>query len=410
MAQDKHHSHGGGHGGHGGGGGGGGVGVASRHGGDGGVRKPFADGTTDFPTPIQGLGSALTAAANGGNVTPLTPVPKTGFVGQFNHQLAGNLTVGTLGTNYQIPLHRILANYSLVNSLQYPYRNLNYDDVWFWANIGQQYTGPLDSIYGSGTLQMPVVTSTGAKAYQFSFTDWIGLNDGANFSKYLLSALTNSNDLTILITWLNSANLAYLGANGNVVTYTAYTASDAVSCVYNTVPNADEWYWPDTSKVQQCIGDPSFGTLAAGAQNNVNLTPISGPDFLGIGIQVIWNTSSAGWLVDPLTPAGSGINQIALLVGGTIPLKTYTLSDMIRAYEMRFGRTPAYGYLYIDMTTDMGLPNNMSQIMRKALATTKYAQLTLQVITNANQTAGAGAKINVFKRTQQQYAGNAAVL
>ena len=409
---DKHGHHGGGGGGHHGGGGGGG----GHHGGGGGgggdhgdELKPFADGTTDFPTPIQGLGSALTAAAGGGNTTPLTPIPKTGFVGQFNHNVVGTLTVGTTGTAANFPLHRLMSNYSVVNSLQYPYRSLNFDDIWLWNNIGQQYTGPFDTMYGSLTLNEPGVASTGAKGFGYSFTDWIALNDGVNFSRFLLSSLTNSNDLTILITWLGSANLSYIQANGNAAVFSAYTASDAVSCVFNTVPDPDEWYWPDTSKVQQVMGDPSWQQLTANATNNINLTPISGPDFLGLGIQVIWNTSQNGWLTDPLTPGGSGIVSVAIQVGGSIPLKTWTLSDLVRMFEMRFGRSPSFGCLYIDLTTDVGLPNNMSNIMRKAIATTKYSQMSLIITTNGNQTVGTGAKVNLLKRTQQQYVGNAAI-
>lgn len=349
----------------------------------------------------------MSSAANGGNTSVLTPVPKTGFVGAFKHTVSGTVTVGTLGTQYQVPLHRLLANYSIQNSLQYPYRSLNYDDIWLWANVSSPVQSSLDRIYGSQTSQQPNVTGTGAKNYQFSFTDWIGMNDGENFSRYMLSALTNSNDLTIAITWLQIANIGYIEAN--TVIYSAYTASDAVSCVYSTVPDPSEWYWPDTSKVQQCIGDPSWQQLAASAANDINLTPISGPDFLGIGIQVVWNTSAVGWLVDPLTVAASGISQVALYVGGRIPLKTWSLSDLLRDYEDRFGRINGYGYLFIDLATDRGGPNQMSTIMRKALATIKYAQMTLEVVTNGNQTPGTGAKINVFKRTQQQYAGNAAI-
>lgn len=399
---DKHHH-----------GGGGGAATADGGGGGGDERdrgrglKPFADGTSDFPTPIQGLGSTLASTANGGNTSVLTPVPKTGFVGAFKHAVSGTVTVGTAGTQYQVPLHRLMANYSIQNSLQYPYRSLNYDDVWFWANIGSSCQSSPDRIYGSLTAVQPNVTGTGAKNYAYTFTDWVALNDGQNFSRYLLSALTNSNDLTIAITWLQIANISYI--EGNTAVYSAYTASDAVSCVYNTVPNPDEWYWPDTSKVQQCLGDPSWQQLQASAANDINLTPISGPDFLGIGIQVVWNTTAAGWLVDPLIPGSSGITQVGLYVGGRIPLKIWSLQDLLRDYEDRFGRVPAYGFLYVDLCTDVGLPNYMSNIMRKALATTKYAQMTLEVVTNGNQTAGTGAKINVFKRTQQQYAGNAAI-
>jgi hypothetical protein len=399
---------------HGGGGSGGGPGGPTPDGGGSADRKDgghasFAEGTSDYPTPIQGLGGALTAAATGGNVSTLTPLPKTGFVGQLNHAISGSLTIGTVGTNYTIPLHRLIQNYNFQNSLAYPYRSLNglnsLDDLWLWANINQGYTGGLDSIYGSKTLLMPPVTGLTTAPFQFTFTDWIALNDGINFSKYLLSALTNSNDLTLLINWLPAGSLnTALQAVGNTAAFTAYTASDAVSCVYDTVPDPDKYYWPNTKVVQQVIGDPSFSQTAQGI-NSINLTPISGPDFMGLGIQV----QSAGGVVDPLTPNGSGISLVRLLVGGSIPLKVFTLSDLIRHYEMRFGRQPNYGYLYLDMTTDLGTPNTLSNVMRKALATTKYAQLTVEVTLNANYTAGAGGRIVLLKRTQQQYSGNAAI-
>jgi hypothetical protein len=367
-------------------------------------RRTFAEGTTTYPTPIQGLGGALTASAAGGNVSTLTPIPKTGFVGAFNHTIAGTITVGTAaGAAYQVPLHRLLQNYTFQNSLAFPYRSLNLDDNWLWANVCQG-RGSLDAIYNSNTLTMPAMTSTGTKAFQFSFTDNIWLNDGVNFSQFLIAALTNSNDLTLLVTWAVNGTSGLTPLQSGTAVISSYTASDAVSCVYETVPDPDSYYWPVTSKVQQVIGDPSFSQTAIGL-NSINLTPISGPDFLGLGIQVL----SSGGTPDTLLPATTAITQVALLVGGSIPLATYTFSDLVKLYENTFGRQPAYGYLYIDMCSDLSIPNVMSKAMRKALATTKYAQLTVAVTLNSNYTTGTGAKINLLKRTRQAYAGNAAI-
>lgn len=394
----KHHDSGGHH--HGGGGGHGGSGGGGHRDG----LRPFAEGTSDYPTPIQGLGGTLTAAAAGGNVATLTPIPKTGFVGVLKHTVSGTITVGTLGAAYTLPLWRLMQNYTLQNSLAYPYRNLNGDDIWQWANISSGRSN-FDPITSSLTFVNPVVTATGSKPFQFSFTDNIALNDGVNFSKYLLAALTNSNDLTINVQWLAQSALATLVPSGNAAVYSSYTASDAVSAVFDSVPDPDKYYWPDTSKVQQVIGDPSFSQTAVGL-NSINLTPISGPDFLGLGIQVL----GSGGVPDTLVPATSGIGQVQLLVGGSIPLKTFSLADLIRSQEDIYGRSPANGYLYLDMCSDLGIPNNMSATMRKALATTKYAQMTVAVTLNSNYTPGSGGRINLLKRTQQSYAGNAAIL
>lgn len=220
-----------------------------------------------------------------------------------------------------------------------------------------------------------------------------------NFARFLLSALTTSNDLTISLSWLPFSGLSALEQNGAVIS--SYTATDAVSAMYMTVPDPTKYFQPNTGVVQQVLGDPTFNNPQVGV-NAVNLTPIQGPEFLGLGIQVV----NAGGGVDTLAPGTSGISQIELLVNGTIPIKTYSLTDTISKFEELFGRVPQYGYLYLDMSSDLSIPNVMSHIHRKVLSTAKYAQITVQVTLNGNFTAGAGAKINLLKRTQQRYAGN----
>jgi len=363
--------------------------------------KSFAEGTFEYPTPIQGLGGSLTAAASGGNVSTLTPIPQTGFLGALRHTVSGTLTVGTLSTQYQVPLHRLLANYTLQNSLTYPYRNLSGDDIWMWANIVAG-RGTQDPIYGSLNSEQPNVTGTGAKNFSFSFLDQIGMNDGVNFSKFLLSALTNSNTLTINISWLAASGLAAL-SDGTAV-FSAYTASDAVSAIYQMVPDARQYYWPDVSKVQQVIGDPSFTATAVGV-NSINLTPVSGPAYMGIGMQIVNSTGA----LDTLAPGTSGLTQVRLLVGGTQPIKVWTLPDIVGKYEDLYGRKPQYGYAYIDLAADLSIPNVMSHLRRKNLATKQYAQLTWEVTTNSNFSPGAGSRIGLLKRMYQSYSGNAAV-
>lgn len=376
--------------------------------------RSFAEGTTIFPTPIMGLGGSLTSAAAGGNISILSPIPATGFLGRIRHNFSGTLVVGTqTGTQYRVPLHRLIQNYTINNSLTYNYRSLNggttfADDLWMWANL----TGPpgsMDPIYGSSTYQAPVVTSTGSKAFAFSFLDQIGLNDGVNFSKFLISCLTNSNQNNISIQWM-PFNTTTFGTSGPLSDGTAVftpagsSISDQVSAEYYLVPDAQKFYWPDVSKVQQVIGDQSFNNTVANAQNSINLTPISGPAFMGIGLQILKPNGT----YDPITPAGAYISQVSLLAGGTIPMKIWNQADLVQNYEAVFGRPPAYGYYYVDMMSDLDLPNVMSRLRRKNLATNQYAQLTLQVVTTSNYTGGSGALINQLKRTYQSYAGNAA--
>lgn len=364
--------------------------------------KTFAEGTYTYPTPIQGMGGSLTAAAAGGNVSTLTPIPQTGFLGALRKMIAGNLTVGTLGTQYQVPLHRLESNYTLQNSLTYPYRNISGDDIWMWANICDGASGGADAIYGSLNSLQPNVTGTGAKAFSYSYRDQIAMNDGVNFSKFLLSALTNSNTLTINIQWLAQSALAAL--QSNTVVFSSYTASCAVTAEYQMVPDATKYYWPDVSKVQQVIGDPSFTATAQG-QNSINLTPVSGPAYMGIGTQLI----NANGTPDTLAPGTSGLVNITLLAGGTQPLKVWTLADIVGNYESLYKRSPQYGYAYIDLASDLSIMNVMSALRRKNLATKQYAQLTWQVNTNANFTPGAGSRIGLLKRMYQSYSGNAAV-
>ncbi len=235
--------------------------------------------------------------------------------------------------------------------------------------------------------------------FSFTFIDRIGQNDGVNFARFLLSALTTSNDLTISISWLPFSGLSALQSNGAV--FSAYTAIDTVSAMYLTVPNPAKYLQPNTGIVQQVLGDPTFNNPQVGV-NAVNLTPIQGPEFLGLGVQVV----NSNGTTDTLVPGTSGITQIEILVNGTVPIKTWSLTDLVSEFEKLYGRIPQYGYLYLDMAADLSIPNVMSHTHRKVLSTAKYAQITVQVTLNANFTAGAGAKINLLKRTQQRYSGN----
>jgi hypothetical protein len=357
--------------------------------------KPFALGTSLYPTPISGLGGPLVFSLGG--VSTLTPIPKTGFLGRLRFNVTGKITFSTAASStYTVPLWRIIQNYTLQNSLNYPYRSLNSDDIWFSQQITTAFAGN-DPVVNSNTWVAPSPTSTTAnQSFSFTFVDELWNNDGVNFSRYLLSAMTTSNDLTINIQWCTT--YAGLQLNGAVVS--ALSAAIQVSAEYLTVPDPTKYQWPRRNLVQQMLGDPSYNTATAGL-NAVNLTPIQGPEFLGLGIQVL----NAG-VPDTLVPATSNIVQIAILVNGTIPLYTFTLSDMLSRYERSLRRYPGYGYLFINFMDDLGLVNSMSHTHRKVLSTAKYSQITVQVTLGSGFSGGAGSVINLFKRTQQMYASN----
>lgn len=364
--------------------------------------KTFAEGTALFPVPIPSASLNVNAPAVS-TPTMLTPVPKSGFIARLRFNISGTITVGTLGTAYTVPLWRLIQNYTLQNSLSYPYRSLDGDSIREWMRIcGPQ--GTFDPITNSSTFQNPVVTAAATVNYAFGFTDNIGQNDGVNFSRYLLSALNTSNDLTVVITWIPIGSLSRLQAN--TVVFTSYTANVQVSASYYTVPNAnpangDVYAWPKRNIVQQVVNDPSFSAVTVG-ENDVNITPISGPEFTGLGFQVV----AAAGALDPLTPNGGFVSEIDIYVNGTIPLYQFKIADLIERYENLFGRSPANGYIYLDFMSDLSLPNVMSHVHRKVLSTSKYTQITAKIFTTANYTTGVGAFINVFKRTQQKYANN----
>lgn len=365
------------------------------------AKKQFAQGTSLYPVPIAGPSGQLTAAANGGNTSLLTPIPKSGFLARLRFNVTGSLTVGTAATTaYTVPLWRLIQNYTLQNSLNYPYRSLNGDDIVEWCRVSDTTSSSNDPTTGSLTFSNPVMTSTGAKNFAFSFTDEIGQNDGVNFSRYLLSAMTTSNDLSIAITWLAIGNISQLQQNSAVIS--SYTATAAVSAEYLTVPDPNKYEWPRRNLVQQVLGDPSFNTPAASALNVVNLTPIQGPEFTGLGVQCV----ASGGGLDPLTSSGGFFSEIDIYVNGTIPLYQFTLADLVSRYERLFGRQPYNGYIFIDFMSDLSIPNVMSHTHRKVLSTAKYSQISVRVTTTANFTAGAGAAIKLLKRTQQSYAQN----
>ena len=361
--------------------------------------KSFAQGTSPYPVPIQGPGGPLTAAATGGNTSVLTPIPKSGFLAGLRYAVTGTLTVGTIASaNYTVPLWRLFGNYTVQNSLNYPYRSLSGDDVREWARVTNP-AGANDPIVNSYTFASPTMTALATVPFSFTFFDPIAQNDGVNFSRYLLSAMTTSNDLSVLVTWLAQGNLAQLQQNGAVIS--SYTATAAVSAEYLTVPDPTKYAWPRRSLVQQVVGDPSYNTPAIGL-NVVNLTPIQGPEYTGLGIQVM----GANGVLDPLTLANSAVQEIDIYVNGTIPLYQFTLADILQKYEQLFQRPCANGYLYLDFTSDLSIPNVMSHTHRKVLSTSKYSQISVRVTLNNKFTAGAGARIGLLKRTQQSYANN----
>lgn len=366
--------------------------------------KSFALGTSVFPVPIAGAGS-LPSTTGGGNTQLYTPIPKSGFLAKLTYTVSGTITTSVVATNPNgtIPLWRLINNYTLSNSLNYPFRSLSGDDIWMWNQVTATTASGFDPVVNSKTFNNPDLhTSTGSKAFSFQFVDYIGQNTGINFSRYLLSAMTTSNNLNISFTYATLAQVqAMLAIYAPGLTCTAFTASVQVSAEYLTVPDPNQYAWPRRNLVQQVLGDPSFQTPNVGL-NVVNLTPIQGPEFTGLGIQVVDSTGA----VDPLTLASSNISEIDIYVNGTIPLKQYTLADMIQQYERTFGRQPGYGYLYLDLSSDMSIPNVMSHTHRKVLSTAKYSQISVNVTLGSGFSAGAGAHITLLKRTQQAYASN----
>lgn len=380
--------------------------------------KPFALGTSVFPVPIAGLGGPLVWSSGG--VSTLTPIPKTGFIAKLRFNFSGTYTFSTAGASlYNPPFWRVIQNYTLQNSLNYPFRSMQGDDLWFWQQIMAQEGGMStnatttggkafvdDGVTASNAYKAGTTTSTAQQTFAWQFEDWIGHNDGVNFSRYLLAAMTTSNDLTVNMTWAapvigNAATSALTIGDGTAV-ISQFAMACQVSAEYLTVPDPSKYSWPRRNLVQQIVCDHSYQTAAVGL-NSINLTPIQGPEFLGLGIQVI---NAGGVTRDTLQFGTTGISEIDIYVNGSIPLYQFTFADLMKRYELMYSKVGNFGYVYIDFSNDLGLVNAMSHTHRKVLSTAKYSQISVNVTLNANFTAGAGSSVNLFKRTQQSYAQN----
>lgn len=364
------------------------------------TRSPFALGTSIYPASISGMGGPLVWSS--GSVSTLTPIPKTGFLAKARYKFSGSITFSTAGTGGSWFPWRAIQNYTLQNSLNYPYRSLGPDAIHLMMKT-ETTNGLNDPITGSNYYTAVAVTGvTTAQPFYWEFEDNIGQNDGVNFSRYLLSAMTTSNDLTINFTWApTSQTPGILTAVTGSPVIGAFSMTCAVDVEYLTVPNPNKYQWPRRNLVQQIVEDPSFNTPAVGL-NTVNLTPIQGPEFLGLGIQVLGN----GYAPDSLLPATTWISEIDVYVNGTIPLYQFSFGALIGRYERMFGRLPSLGYLYLDFSNDLGLINAMSHTHRKVLSTAKYSQISINVTLGNGYTNGSGARIVLFKRTQQKYALN----
>lgn len=361
-------------------------------------KSPFAYGTTRRPVPISLGGRLNYPVGTTANITvSLSPIPKSGFLSRLRYEFVGGFTVGTLGTQVNIPIWNMITNYSLTNSLGYAYRNMVGESMYFMDQIIRGTPG--DPVIAAPTASFPVLTSTGAKTFAVVLYDDIGMNDGINFDRFLLSAQTLDNDLTASFTY--SGTTAPLttgtGTGALVITPGTFFMTCNVTAEYYTVPDTSQYLLPDTSIVQQIIDDPTYTTVVAGV-NNINLLPIQGPEFLGVGFQVFTNGTfdSANALTNVL-----GVQMIA---NGTDTIMQWTGQDLIQAYYERFNRAPVDGWFYLDFCDDISLPNAMGPVERLVFSTQAYSQLTLQVTLASGTNVTAPNSIKLLKRMQSEVA------
>lgn len=345
---------------------------------------PFAYGTSRKPVPVGVI--PFTAGT-----TQQLKIPKAGFLSRLRFYFVGAITFGTAGTTAVVPLWNLIQNYSLANSLGYSYRNMSGDSLAFCNRIfTKTYQDP---ILGSPLWVAPNNASTTAnQTISFALRDEIAFNDGLNFDKFMLSAQTLDNDLILSFTF---AAITALNTNTSVVS--ALSGNIYVTAEYYTVPDVTKYALPDTSVVQQIIDDSTYTAVVAG-DNYVHLTPIQGPEFLGVGMQF----TLAG-VQDPLTEA-TNVQRVRVVVNGTDTIMDWSAADLIQFYVERFGRSPSYGYLYLDFSDDLGMANAMGPVERLAFSTQAYSQIDLLLTLSSSATVTAPSGIKLVKRMQSEVA------
>lgn len=323
-----------------------------------------------------------------GLAAPTLKIPKTGYIGVMRHRIAGTVTVSAAGTAGTPNLQNIIASSVLSLSGNYQYRNIDGEQHWLKNNL--EFAGSNDPVSSSPAYLAYNPTSATQQNISLPLRDSIALNDRENLDQFLLAAQARNYDITYDVTYGSLASIA-----ANTETFSASNLVHYIEGLYLLDPDYSKFMTPDLSTVQQLLKDSSFTNVVVG-DNVVPVTPINGPQLIGLGVQCKYNN------VIDLPGVNSHTTNFRLRVNNGQDLYDIPAQDLAAENYERYHRALPFGYYYFDFLDDQGGVNEVTNgpqgpFFERALSTATLSALEL-IVTVASGTTTTNSMIKLFKR------------
>lgn len=345
---------------------------------------PFAYGTKQQTVQL------LTQALTPGGAPVQWELPKAGFIAKVRYLIGGTVTVGVAGTAGTPPLYNAIARHSLNVNFGYEYRALEGDSLYFSNQVRQE---AIDPVLGSPLMKNYNPTSATQQTVNMVIDDDINFNDGIDFDQFLIPYQSFSKSVYLQVTPCNA--LSAIAANTETFTGSALTITPFVT--YYTVPDAAKYAMPDDSMVQQILDERKLvNVMSAGAPNLANLTPINGPEYLGLGFKLVLNGANDS------ADVNTNLDHIRLIANGTIQVSYMTATELIERQYKHFQKALPAGWFYLPFSDDISLVNALGPTQRNVFDTSEYTQLDLEVNLKATAVVGASNYVKLFKRLQSK--------
>lgn len=354
------------------------------------VQAPFALGTVEQYAVL--VNQTLTP----GSIAPLQwELPTAGYIARVRLVIGGTVTVSAAGSAGTPSLWNLISRYSLNVSFGFEYRGFEGDSLYF-SNLVENGPGNNDPVVNNQWFQNYNPTSATQQTISMILDDNIWMNPGLDFDRFLIPYQNFSKKVYLQLIPCNNISAIY--ANTETINASAITVTPEIT--YQTVPadTPDVTYdAPDTTWLQQKLDERKLvNVLTAGAPNLVNLTPINGPEYLGLGFKLRLNGG-----FDPNTNA-TNLDHIRILANSTVQIfymNAYNLAD--RAYRW-LGRSLPAGWWYLPFSDDISLVNAMGPAERLVFSTQEYTQLDLEVTLKSGATVGSDNYVKLYKRLKSQ--------
>jgi hypothetical protein len=318
-------------------------------------------------------------------------LPSSGYVARVQIAINGTVSV-TAGTAGNGNLYALIQRYALNVTYGFEYRGFDGDSLDFWNQV--QVQGANDPILNSPLYHSWSSNTNGTQTVNVVYDDYVQMNPGIDFDMFLIPYQNFSKKMYLVI---NCGNIS--DTYGTTETLANVTLTVTPTIVYQTVPadTADVSYAePDTGALTQVLDEKKLVGQVIAGKNTVNLTPINGPEYLGLGFKLRLNGA-----FDP-TSYLSNLQYVRLLANSTVQVDYLSLNTITQRMFKHFGRQLPRAWYYLPFSDDISLVNAIGPMERNVFSTQEYTQLDMEVNIASGATVGSDNYIKLWKRLKAE--------